>query len=218
MNQGKDLPMFGPPTPPNSGSSRRHFLARLVPLPAVVATACTATAPASAAGLRWTTAGRARRLTGLTTVLVRDFKDRVSEKYDRSTLERHAAKRDQMRDVVSALPDRIADALRQTGAFGEVRRAGPADAATLQIDGAVFRYEDEDGSVRLQSGNVAGNAQLEVRLELRDGARGTVLATLIAENSPAGVSRVPQSAESLASARERVCGSIARTVAAAARS
>lgn len=191
--------------------SRRAFLATLAAGVFLLGAGC-ASPSTTASGLRWTAPQHRETAGRLTSVLIRDFEDRVTAKYDSSPIDRRVAKKRQMQRAVVEVPGLLARHLTATGRFATVLREGTPDATTLVIEGTLVRYHEEDGDTRRFTANTAGYAQFEVLVELRDGGTGSVLATLIAENSPAGIGRGVHPAESLATAVDRVCADIARTL------
>lgn len=197
---------------PGIRHSRRAFLATVAAGMPLLGTSC-ASPSTTASGLRWTAPQHRETAGRLTSVLIRDFKDRVTAKYDSSPLDRRVAKKHQMQRAVVEVPGVLARHLTATGRFSTVLREGTPDSTSLVIEGALIRYHEEDGDTRRFTANTAGYAQFEVHLELRDGGSGTLLATLIAENSPAGIGRGLHPAESLATAVDRICSDIARTLA-----
>ena len=209
MNHGTPFPR------PRAGIPRRRLLRALAPavlLLSLVPGANLHGASASAAGLKWTQPGKIRRFRGVDRVVVRDFEDRVSEKYLVSPAERRERKRWEMKKARTEVPDALAGALRKTGAFETVERSGNPDVRTLIVEGALHRYDEGDSMARLATRSNAGNPQFEMRLEFKD-AEGIVLGSLIAENAPAGVGRGPQPSDSLAGAIERVVAFAAATIA-----
>ncbi len=171
----------------------------------------------STAGLKWVGAGRTRRLSGFARLLVQDFKERVSGRSGSSSLDRRAAQQAMIREAVRTVPDRIAEAVRRTNAFAPVLRGGVPDQLTIVMDGTLIRYDEGSSDTRRATGARFGAPQCEVHLEFRDGGSGEVLATLVAENAPAGGSQNPQAPESLEGAVARVAESIAQTLVGAAR-
>lgn len=168
-------------------------------------------------GLRWAGAGRTRRLKGFARMLVRDFKESVSGRSGSSTIDRREAEKAAVREATRTVPDRIAEAVSRTGAFAPVLREGAPDQLTLVMDGTLVRYNEGDSDARRATGARFGGPQFEVRLEIRDGGSGEVLATLVAENAPAGGGQRAQAAESLEGAVARVAWDIAQTISVGAR-
>jgi hypothetical protein len=198
-------------SPPEPRHSRRAFLSTLAAGLPLLGAGC-ASPSTTASGLHWTAPQHVETAARLTSVLIRDFEDRVTAKYDSSPIDRRVAKKQQMQRAVVEVPGLLARHLTATGRFASILREGNPDTSTLVLRGVLVRYHEEDGNTRRFTTNNAGYAQFEVHLELREGATDTLLATLIAENSPAGIGRGVHPAESLATATDRVCADIARTL------
>jgi len=159
-----------------------------------------------------TAEGRSRSFAEFKRALVLPFADHASAKEMSSVLDGRAERIAAIRAACNQLADRLAEKLRSESTFQEVTRSGPADDATLTIAGSLWRYVDADGFTRLRTRNRAGNAQVEIHVELRGGPQNTVLATIVRENTPAGVSPAPHSSESLEQAADRVIDQIVEAI------
>ena len=80
-----------------------------------------------------------------------------------------------MDGAIKDFPDRIADAVRSSGGFASVERAGTPGASTLILRGAIHQLDDGDESLRKIFGFWAGNTNLAATLQLVDGGTGDVL-------------------------------------------
>lgn len=211
-------PGAGQPAPPRPLPLRRSTARTLFPALAVaVLTACSTPAPEhrEPAGLTWSTTAPNQSLNRFTTVIIRDFKDRVTEGYSNSTLDRRLAKIDQMRLAVRLVPDQLADALRRTGAFPYILRTGTPDAQCLVVEGSIWRFDNGESMIQRDTLNRFGNSQFEVRLELGDGANGAALAKIYGENMPSGSTGGTRGYEPLSNGILRVSEQIAAAIAAA---
>lgn len=192
--------------------SRREAFARIASvLPAGWIAACSSS-PTGPSPVRLTAEGRSRSFAGFKRAVVLSFVDRASAKEMSSVLDGRSERVAAIRGACVQLADRLAEKLRAESRFQEVARSGPIDDTTLTIAGSLWRYVDADGFTRLRTRNRAGNAQIEIHVELRGGTQNTVLATLVRENAPAGISPAPHASESLEQAADRVIDQIARAI------
>jgi hypothetical protein len=114
---------------------------------------------------------------------------------------------------VTSVPDAFAEELRKTGAFKEVLRAGSPDANTLVLSGTLWRYDEGNWDTRRVTGSRAGLAQFESRLDLRDGARDELLATITVDEGGAGYQRATRPYQSLANLTREAAQNVATALA-----
>jgi uncharacterized protein DUF4410 len=117
-------------------------------------------------------------------VLVRDFEDKASAQEEAAKREEKQA---QLKRATRDFADMIASEIRKTGAFEGVSREGTEDPSTLLIGGAITKYERGSSAARLWVGMGAGSSYLDALVEVRQGAAGTSLGSvLVNKNSWAG--------------------------------
>ena len=80
-------------------------------------------------------------------------------------------------------PERIAEEIRNTGAFSTVGRNRKPDVNTLVITGNITKFEEGNSMLRLFVGMGAGSALFESDVAFRDGGGGQIGAIKVDKNS-----------------------------------
>ena len=80
-------------------------------------------------------------------------------------------------------PDRIAEEIRNTGAFSTVGRNRKPDANTLVITGNITQFEEGNSTLRLFVGMGAGSAFFESNVAFRNGGDGQIGTIKVDKNS-----------------------------------
>ena len=173
--------------------------------------ACSTGNGAGRNGIRLTEAGRAAPWKSYRRVVVRDFADRVSDQYSMSPVDVLFEKRREMGKARVEFADKLAGKLRATGTFAEVLRAGDPQPGDLLLEGALLQWNDGDSDVRRGTRGRYGQAGVQVRIELLDGAGGRSLASMLADNGTAGLGQA--SAGGLELSLERIAERLADGVA-----
>jgi hypothetical protein len=127
----------------------------------------------SVSGLTRESAG-APRIADFDRVEVLDFEATGSETYEDAA--KQADYDASLAEAKSAFADRIAEAVRESGAFAEVTREA-GDGPALRISGRITRYDEGNLVARGLTG-FAGKTHFDAEVSVADAGSGQVLATL----------------------------------------
>lgn len=192
----------------------RRLAAPLLVILLALGSGCASVSPG---GMSSTETGRATDYGQYTRVLVRDFRDRFTSPTERIPLDELQERKALLAEASKTLPDAVAEALRAQGAFAEVLRSGTPTASTLVVDGDILKLYGENDLARRATRGRTGEALAEVRVQLHDGATGTLLGSFLAQSGPGGVDRTAHAPATLETATETVVRRIADEVSATRR-
>lgn len=162
-----------------------------------------------------TPAGSGASLSHYRRAIVRDFDETVSTKLpEGSKREEKAAA---ARIATARFVEKVAAAVKASGAFEEVTREGQGAADTLEITGTVTRAVEGSGATRLFIGMGAGNAYFDATIEVRDSLSRELLGTVIVDRNSWGGGGIYSMTQTMESFTDEAARKVAADLAVARR-